>query len=170
MRGAVFSRCGNYRYELSRTWEAGEPHVLFVMLNPSTACESHDDNTIKNCIRIAKHHGYGGLYVGNVYAFKATDPDQLEMAGYPVTEPAPGNPICDNWYFLRGMIDRSKHIVCAWGNNGEDHRMIEMLTFLKTEAMKRPGMRVFHINRLTQKGRPRHPLYVKSSTSELISY
>jgi hypothetical protein len=51
------SDCGTYRYELWRRWAEG-PHVLFVMLNPSTADAVTDDATIRKCIGYAKRWGY----------------------------------------------------------------------------------------------------------------
>jgi hypothetical protein len=41
------------------------------MLYPSTADDYHDDNTITCAIRFAKFWGFGTLYVGNLYAYRA---------------------------------------------------------------------------------------------------
>jgi hypothetical protein len=43
-RDAVISNCGRYRYLLRRTWDAGRPRILFVMLNPSTADADNDSH------------------------------------------------------------------------------------------------------------------------------
>ena len=43
--GAVFSAV--YRYLLWRAWDVALPRLLWVMLNPSTASEEKDDNTIR---------------------------------------------------------------------------------------------------------------------------
>ncbi|MDP3851982.1 MAG: DUF1643 domain-containing protein [Luteolibacter sp.] len=50
---AVLSSCGQYRYELWRRWAEG-PHVLFIMLNPSTADATNDDATIRKCVAYAR--------------------------------------------------------------------------------------------------------------------
>ena len=65
-RSAVLSDCGNYRYQLHRTWDESLPKCMFMMLNPSTADADIDDNTIRRCIGFAKLWGYGGLMVGNL--------------------------------------------------------------------------------------------------------
>ncbi|MDF5713277.1 MAG: DUF1643 domain-containing protein [Rhizonema sp. NSF051] len=39
---------GNYRYLLGREWNVNKQQVIFVMLNPSTADASKDDQTIQN--------------------------------------------------------------------------------------------------------------------------
>ena len=47
---AKFSEDRRYRYLLTRWVGFGSDAVMSVMLNPSTADESHDDPTIRRCI------------------------------------------------------------------------------------------------------------------------
>ena len=68
---ATFSSCKKYRYSLFRIWDEDKPLVLFIGLNPSTADEKEDDPTIRRCINFAKQWGYGGLIMGNLFAFRA---------------------------------------------------------------------------------------------------
>ena len=68
LNGAIISDCGKYRYQLWRKWDPSLPVVLFIMLNPSQADASEDDPTIRRCINYAKSWGYGGIYVGNLFA------------------------------------------------------------------------------------------------------
>jgi len=71
---AVFGGASDeYRYRLCRTWDATKPHAMFVMMNPSTAYPLVDDPTVAKCGRFARAWGYGGLYVGNTFAYRATD-------------------------------------------------------------------------------------------------
>ncbi len=65
-----------YRYQLRRVWGPG-PLVLFVMMNPSTADPLVDDPTVAKCGRFARKCGYGGLLVGNTFAYRATDQARL---------------------------------------------------------------------------------------------
>lgn len=78
-KGAVISSCGKYRYKLWRVWDHSKPLVLFVMHNPSKADADIDDPTITRCINFAKSWGYGGFYVGNLSAYRATDPKELKV-------------------------------------------------------------------------------------------
>lgn len=47
---------------------------MFIMLTPSTADADTDDPTIRRCIGFAKSSGFGGLYVGNLFAYRSTQP------------------------------------------------------------------------------------------------
>jgi len=80
--GAVMSACRKYRYRLWRIWDDSKPKVLWIMLNPSMADENENDATIKKIIRFSKSWGYGGIYVGNMFSFRATDPKQLKKLKY----------------------------------------------------------------------------------------
>ena len=51
---AVFSIDDDYRYRLSRLWNADKSIVAFVMLNPSTADATTDDPTIRRCLNYAE--------------------------------------------------------------------------------------------------------------------
>src|SRR4051812_40135006 len=76
---AILSDCDRYRYLLGREWADG-PTAVFVMLNPSTADALHNDPTIRRCLRYAQVWGCGALMVANLYAWRATDPDDLWTA------------------------------------------------------------------------------------------
>ena len=171
--GAVISDCGQYRYSLNRSgWMGGTGNVLFVMLNPSTADASEDDPTIRRCIRFARDWGFASLSVGNLYAYRATKPDDLGLLGQlAVGERARGNhygPIYrnvnDNW--LRSMALQANQIVVAWGANegpvpARAARATEILTTHFGPFLKALG--------LTKAGHPRHPLYVRAD-ADLIDY
>lgn len=67
----------NYRYLLWRRWSTGTRFVTYIMANPSTADATVDDPTIRRCIGFAKRDGYDGLRVVNLFAWRATNPDDL---------------------------------------------------------------------------------------------
>src|SRR6185295_13389216 len=70
--GTMLSPDRKYRYVLFRCWDIEKTMVNFVALNPSTADESKDDPTLRRCMSFAKSFGYGGLYITNLFAFRAT--------------------------------------------------------------------------------------------------
>ena len=111
-KSALISECGNYRYSLSRIWDESLPKLLFIMLNPSTADADNDDPTIRRCIGFAKGWGYGGIVVGNLYAYRSTNPMKL------IFEASIGTDIVgpDNDRYLQEMSAQCSEIVFAWGS------------------------------------------------------
>ena len=147
--GAVISECGKYRYQLWRVWDEAKPLVLFIMLNPSTADATKNDRTISRCINFAKSWGYGGIMVGNIFAFRATKPWNLALANDPVGE---GN----NAHLIE-MSLKSGLTVAAWGNG----RWVERLATRKgLKPLEGVGV-VLHYLELCDDGTPKHPLYLK---------
>src|SRR4051812_41324552 len=84
---AIFSRCGKYRYLLTRSWADG-PTATFIMLNPSTAGAEQNDPTIRKCIGFAQRLGFGGLQAINLFALRTPSPVILRKARRPI---GPGN-------------------------------------------------------------------------------
>jgi hypothetical protein len=82
---AVFGGANQeYRYRLSRTWDARKPFALFVLMNPSTADPICDDPTVAKCCKFAKVWGYGGIVVANTFAYRCTDQRGLIKVDDPV--------------------------------------------------------------------------------------
>jgi hypothetical protein len=144
--GASFSVCHAYRYALWRQWADG-PRVLFVMLNPSTADETHDDPTIRRCIGFAKAWGFGSLAVGNLFAFRTPSPRALAACKRPIG--------ADNDRWLRKLQRGATLVIAAWGNHG---RLCER------GAAVRAMLDEPRTLGLTVHGHPRHPLYVAART------
>jgi hypothetical protein len=109
----VISTCRRYRYALWRRWDPDRPTVLFVGLNPSIADARHDDPTLRRCLRFAQEWGFGALAVGNLFAFRATDPKRLTRVRDPI------GPRNDAW--LRRLRGEAAVVVAAWGNGGRLH-------------------------------------------------
>ena len=107
---AIISQDDKYRYQLSRIWEEEKPKVLFIMLNPSTADADVDDPTIRRVVNFAKSWGYGGVFVGNLYAFRSTDPKGLRYIDNPVGEDNIG-------HALTGLICKGEYYIYDSNNN-----------------------------------------------------
>lgn len=150
-RDAVLSDCGKYRYLLRRTWDHGKPRALFVMLNPSTADAEKDDATIRSCVRLCKAMNYGSFEVVNLFAWRATDPADLEKS------PSPIGP--DQERITAAAIQRCDIPICAWGA----HKMARGKGRFLVEHIRsyRPAAFCFGT---TKAGEPKHPLYIKTGT------
>lgn len=147
---AVYSPCGQYRYALTRVWQAGGPRLAFVMLNPSTATELANDQTVARCEARARVAEYGGVRVANLFAYRATRPQDLRAAA------DPAGPRADA--ALARAAAWADQIICAWGSHGLFRdRHLQALDLLRAA-----GKPLFHLG-LTQTGQPRHPLYVAAA-------
>ena len=153
---ASFSACGTYRYDLTRHW-GDDPMVVWVLLNPSTADAERDDPTIRRCIGFAKQWGHGGLVVLNLFALRSTDPKALYH------HPDPVGP--DNDATITRWLDRDdvRRVVVAWGAHGALHDRYRAFAELAL-ATRRIALRRAQCLGRTQKGQPRHPLYLAADT------
>ena len=170
---AALSRCGRYRFMLGRAWDQEDPAspqgvfgrwerplCVWVMLNPSTADHTTDDPTIRKCVGFAQRLGCCGILVVNLFAWRATDPNDLVK-----------------------VIDEGRQDAVGWCND-------EMLTLASTlqpmlvgwgkttrKSFKARAERVFSLG-LSQSwpmlclgvnddGSPRHPLYVSYEVQAL---
>ncbi|PIH60098.1 hypothetical protein CS562_09290 [Paenibacillus sp. LK1] len=77
-QGAMFDSERKYRYLLTREWDITLPKLLYIMLNPSTANESSEDQTSRQCLYFANKFQYGSLEVVNLYSLISTDPKRLK--------------------------------------------------------------------------------------------
>jgi hypothetical protein len=152
-RAAGFSRCGRYRYWLMRTWTAAKPVVCWVMLNPSTADAERDDPTIRRCIGFSRRWDFGGLVVVNLFAWKATRPNELTNASDPI---GPRN----DSVIVHHTAGR--RVIVAWGTHGDlggrDRTVLQLLA--NASQVECLGV--------TNNGQPKHPLYVASICHPLL--
>lgn len=151
-KGATFSPCRQYRYQLWRIWDESKLPLNVIGLNPSTADETQDDPTIRRCIQFAKDWGYGGLLMTNIFAFRATEPEVMKKASEPIG--------ADNDQWLRESAAGAGLILAAWGNHGKHLNRADAVRRLIT------GMHCFKI---TKKGQPEHPLY-QPKDAKLIAF
>ena len=143
---ALYSRCGTYRYLLEREWGEGGK-LLYILLNPSTATEERNDPTLERCERRARALDFGGFAVANLFAYRATRPEDLRRADAPVGP--------DNDDALLLAAQAASAVLCGWGVHGTYRgRNSEVMTLLSAADIK-----PFHLG-LTRAGHPRHPLYV----------
>lgn len=147
-RGAVLSPCQKYRYRLWRVWDEKKPYVLFIMLNPSTATAEHDDPTTRRCMDFARRWGFGGVYIGNLFALRSTLLRPLLESEDPFGPD-------DNNAHVVAMHTEAGETICAWGAYGFK-RPSNALTEIHPDELAHLG--------LTKWGAPRHPLYLRADT------
>lgn len=144
-REAVFSDDREYRYTLWQWWDREKPYVMFVGLNPSTADEITNDPTVRRCLDFAKRWDYGGFCMTNLFAYRATAPQDMKAQQDPI------GPLNDK--YLAEVSDYAGLVVVAWGCHGKyKDRDQEALTVLRGQL---------HCLGVNQDRTPKHPLYIK---------
>lgn len=143
--GAIFSEDRQYRYALWRVWDRERPALIFIGFNPSKADEIHDDPTVSKLASDAKYLGYGGLYIGNLFAIISANPAVALIK----PEIAIGE---GNNRYLRELKGVAGVIVVGWGNNGQyTDRYKEVLDIFGSPV---------YCFAITKQGQPTHPLYL----------
>lgn len=148
---AIFNPGGTrtHRYVLIHRWDE-RPPVVFCMLNPSTADALRPDNTITRCVGFARRLDAGGLIAVNLFAYRATDPDDLTRAADAVG--ALNDTVLDA-YLLPGQV-----VIAAWGA----HPFAAERAAAVLERLTRRGVEVSCLA-TTKTGHPGHPLYLPNN-------
>ncbi|MBD2700125.1 DUF1643 domain-containing protein [Spirosoma sp. BT702] len=146
-KGAYFSLNREYRFALWRIWDESKPLLFFIGLNPSTADGETDDPTIRRCIGFCRDFGYGGFYIGNLFAYRATDPLTMKQQTDPVG--------VTNNYWLEELRHRCERVVFIWGVHGSHLKRDQQVIAAFPDA---------YCLGKTSGGHPRHPLYLPRLT------
>jgi hypothetical protein len=154
IKSAEISKCGKYRYSLTRVWSDNIKTFIWVMLNPSTADAETDDPTIRKCIGFSKKYGCGGMYIINLFAYRATSPKQLLLVDDPYGS--------ENDYYLNLSSIKIDYgiIIYAYGNIPKG-LMVPAHIFGKKYTNNYP----IKCLGKTKLGFPKHPLYLSYNTN-----
>lgn len=141
---ATWSADRAHRYTLWRVWSDPARYVQFVGLNPSTATEEKNDNTVSRCIAYAQRWGYGAMVMTNLFGYRTTYPAVMRTADDPIG--------ADNDYWLAHVARRAELVVACWGCHGAYQERAQAVLELLG------GIKPVHCLRLTKEGFPHHPL------------
>lgn len=157
-RGCLFGgEDGRYRYDLWRVWGSGE-RVAFIGLNPSIADGGIDDPTVRRCRNFARAWGFDGFHVGNLFAYRATDPGVLEER-LRLDENMRGP---DNEMHLRRLASTCAKVICCWGSGG----VLDCAHQWGCEVLK--DYDLYHMGLCQRSGQPRHPLYLRTGVTPAL--
>jgi hypothetical protein len=148
-----------YRYILGTR---GRRPLICVGINPSTAAPDALDPTLQSAQRIALANGYDSFLMFNVYAQRATDPDDME----PTLNQALHAENRKAFRYLLGLSDRPA-VWAAWGNiiDKRDYLRDCMRDFAADS--RAAGARWYTAGPLLKSGNPHHPLYLRRDTALL---
>lgn len=142
-----------YRYILGTR---GKNPLICIGINPSTAQPGDLDNTLKSVERIAWGNGYDSFIMFNVYAQRATDPDTMEAT-------------CNLQLHRENMeafryvlsLSQSPAVWAAWGTIIEKRDYLPKCLQDMIAIGKEYGASWLCAGKVSQKGHPHHPLYLR---------
>ena len=145
-----------YRYILGTR---GQMPLICMGINPSTAAPDALDPTLQSAQRIALANGYDSFLMFNVYAQRATRPDDMEPSCNPVLH-------AENRKAFRYLLSLSPApaLWAAWGNIIEKRDyLMDCLGDFAADAQA-AGAKWFTAGPPLKSGHPHHPLYLKGTT------
>lgn len=147
-----------YRYILGTR---GEKPLICVGINPSTAAPNDLDNTLKSVERIALGNGYDSFIMFNVYAQRATRPDDMERTFNPRLH-------AENMAAFRYALEQTRSgrpaIWAAWGNIIEKRPYLPGCVRDMIAVGQELDARWFSAGKRSAKGHPHHPLYLRKDS------
>ena len=142
-----------YRYILGTR---GKNPLICVGINPSTAKPDALDNTLKSVQRIADGNGFDSFLMFNVYAQRATRPDDMEkVCNLRLHE--------ENMKAFRHLlsIGEKPAVWAAWGAIIEKRRYLPECVADMLAISREYDAEWFCAGPISKKGHPHHPLYLR---------
>ena len=142
-----------YRYILGTR---GSNPLICIGINPSTAQPGDLDNTLKSVERIALGNGFDSFIMFNVYAQRATDPDSMEQnCNYLLHR--------ENLEAFRYVLSISENpaVWAAWGTIIEKRPYLPECLKDMLEVGRMYGATWYCAGKVSKKGHPHHPLYLR---------
>ena len=144
-----------YRYLLGTR---GKKPLICIGINPSTAAPDDLDNTLKSVERIAHGNGYDSFIMFNVYAQRATRPDDMENTCNTFLH---SENMAAFEYILRNCAAQPA-VWAAWGTIIEKRNYLFSCVADMIEIGKRYGAHWLTAGKESKAGHPHHPLYLRS--------
>lgn len=150
----------DYRYILGTR---GSDPLICIGINPSTAAPDDLDNTLKSVARIADANGYDSWIMFNVYAQRATNPDDMDIV---LNEKLHRENMRAFEYILNNVGEGiSPAIWAAWGTIIEKRPYLRDCVLDMVRIGQSYGANWFSAGKRSKKGHPHHPLYLRKDAA-----
>lgn len=148
-----------YRYILGTR---GENPLICIGINPSTAKPDDLDNTLKSVERTARFNGYDSFIMFNVYAQRATNPDDMDSDLNEFLHN-------ENMKAFRYILSTYKNgntpaVWAAWGTIIEKRPYLANCVRDMIVIGEEFGAKWYSVGNRSKKGHPHHPLYLKNNS------
>jgi len=147
-----------YRYILGTK---GSRPLICIGINPSTAAPDRLDNTLKSAQRIALFNGYDSFIMFNVYAQRATIPDDMEK----VLNPGLHRENMKAFEWILNQTAAPASVWAAWGAIITKRDYLAQCVRDMASIGNRYGARWFTAGKRSKAGHPHHPLYLPSDSA-----
>ena len=148
---------GEYRYILGTV---GKKPLVCIGVNPSTAAPEALDPTLKSVQRTALAAGYDSFIMFNLYAQRATDPDNMEK----VFNETLHEYNLEAFTYILTRIQPTPDVWAAWGTIVEKRDYLFRCVSDMAKIAARCGARWFTCGPRSKSGHPHHPLYLKTGS------
>ncbi|MCI9444523.1 MAG: DUF1643 domain-containing protein [Oscillospiraceae bacterium] len=146
-----------YRYLLGTR---GERPLLCIGVNPSTAKPGELDNTLRSVERVALRNGFDSFIMCNVYAQRATRPEDMER------EPNPDLHRENLSAFAYALsLSREPAVWAAWGAVIERRPYLPQCVYDMIEVGRQYNARWYTAGARSKRGHPHHPLYLRKDSA-----
>lgn len=149
---------GEYRYILGTR---GSHPLICVGVNPSTAAPDDLDNTLKSVERVAHFNGFDSFLMFNVYAQRATRPDDMDKT---LNLTLHRENMAAFEYLLSLDAQGSPAVWAAWGAVIEKRQYLPDCVRDMIALGEQKGARWFSAGKRSKAGHPHHPLYLRKDS------
>ena len=142
-----------YRYILGTR---GQKPLICIGINPSTARPGDLDPTLQSVERVARNNGFDSFIMFNVYAQRATSPDDME----PECNPELHRENMRAFAYALSLNPRPV-VWAAWGTIIEKRDYLPACLLDVLKAGEEAGAVWYCAGKVSKKGHPHHPLYLR---------
>lgn len=149
-----------YRYILGTK---GNNPLICIGINPSTAEPDNLDNTLKSVERVAHFNGYDSFIMFNVYAQRATNPDDMEIC----LNEALHKENTKAFEYILGLYPKGNtpSVWAAWGAIIEKRSYLFDCVRDFVKVGEKYGAKWYTAGKCSKKGHPHHPLYLPKTSA-----
>lgn len=146
----------DYRYLLGTR---GENPLICIGINPSTAAPGDLDNTLKSVERIAMGNGYDSFLMFNVYAQRATRPEDMDQECNQDLH----RENMEAFRFVLSQVGEGfvPAVWAAWGTIIEKRPYLRDCVRDMVAIGEEYGAQWLCVGKNSKKGHPHHPLYLR---------
>ena len=147
--------------------------VIVIGVNPSTADEKKEDNTMTRVKKKLDSRKYNSFVMINIFPLRKTNPKELPKINYlnENDEFLHKQNLLAISYILKEMqkdisnnsIEKDIKVWCAWGSTIDDRKYLRGYLKDIIELFNKYNVKYYHVGPISKNCNPHHPLFVSDS-------